>query len=386
MDKQKAPEYFEEIKSFGEAEQEGDKYKISILSTGKNLMNPKKLNESVKIKGNEITFTASSNAINEFKGNEKTQYTFSCSAKKNSPSSAIESTHTSLTIFYTDGTSQRIRLVSEGEPIDVYKNIKVVSEPSKTIKGFSVWGYDNTSTLSDFMIEEGTQVTSFEPYKYDKKDILIKEPLKENDIIYEEDGQIKIFRNTKQYTFTGDEENILINMSYSTESMAVFSIVSDVFNDKKEVSSQYDAISLFCNNFLCGSWFDVYSSKVSKEMIAASADNNSVIYFKILKSKLSSQDVEGFKAWLKANPTTVVYQLATPVTEIVENCVDIDLDTYQEKTYFNILNSLPGSLDFKVPSNLGSSLQNLAKEVNNIWDVINNLLVPGILDVNKKLP
>ncbi|PWX13632.1 hypothetical protein CYK67_07735 [Clostridium perfringens] len=327
----KAPEYFEEIKSFGEAEQEGDKYKISILSTGKNLMNPKKLNESVKIKGNEITFTASSNAINEFKGNEKTQYTFSCSAKKNSPSSAIESTHTSLTIFYTDGTSQRIRLVSEGEPIDVYKNIKVVSEPSKTIKGFSVWGYDNTSTLSDFMIEEGTQVTSFEPYKYDKKDILIKEPLKENDIIYEEDGQIKIFRNTKQYTFTGDEENILINMSYSTESMAVFSIVSDVFNDKKEVSSQYDAISLFCNNFLCGSWFDVYSSKVSKEMIAASADNNSVIYFKILKSKLSSQDVEGFKAWLKANPTTVVYQLATPVTEIVENCVDIDLDTYQEK-------------------------------------------------------
>ena len=94
-------------------------------------------------------------------------------------------------------------------------------------------------------------------------------------------------------------------------------------------------------------------------------------------------DFEAFRNFLKANPTTIVYQLATPITELYENCIDIDLDTYQEKTYFNILNSLPGTLDFKVPSNIGSVVQNMAKEVNNIWDVINNLLVPGLIDVNK---
>lgn len=77
-----------------------------------------------------------------------------------------------------------------------------------------------------------------------------------------------------------------------------------------------------------------------------------------------------------------VYVLDKLVTEIVENCVDIDLDTYQERTYFNILNSLPGTLDFKVPSNIGSVVQNMAKEVNNIWDVINNLLVPSIVKAN----
>lgn len=238
-------------------------------------------------------------------------------------------------------------------------------------------------------LEEGSISTTYEPYKQDKKDILIKEPLRSvndvKDIMYEDNGQVKIDRYIKQYTFNGDEEYISINMSYNTESMAVFSIVSDVFNDKKEVSRQYDATSLFCNKFLCGSWFDIYSSKVSKEMIASSTDNNSVIYFKILKSKLTTPDVNGFKAWLKANPTTIVYQLATPVVEIVENCVDIDLDTFGEKTYFNILNSLPGTLDFKVPSNIGSSLQNLAKEVNNIWYVINNLLVPSLIETNKNI-
>ncbi len=105
---------------------------------------------------------------------------------------------------------------------------------------------------------------------------------------------------------------------------------------------------------------------------------------------METADTSGLKKYFKNlynsnNPVIVYYQLATPTIEIVENCVDIDLDTYQEKTYFNILNSLPGTLDFKVPSNIGSVVQNMAKEVNNIWDVINNLLVPSILDVNKKV-
>ncbi|HBI7049147.1 TPA: hypothetical protein K8M72_000577, partial [Clostridium perfringens] len=182
------------------------------------------------------------------------------------------------------------------------------------------------------------------------------------DIMYEDNGQVKIDRYIKQYTFNGDEENISINMSYNTESMAVFSIVSDVFNDKKEVSSQYDATSLFCNNFLCGSWFDIYSSKVSKEMIASSTDNNSVIYFKILKSKLTTPDVNGFKAWLKANPTTVIYQLATPVTEIVENCVDINLKTFGEKTYVSFENALSGTSSFKAPVDSAGTISRLNRE------------------------
>ncbi|MGU8478829.1 BppU family phage baseplate upper protein, partial [Clostridium perfringens] len=109
------------------------------------------------------------------------------------------------------------------------------------------------------------------------------------------------------------------------------------------------------------------------------------IDIQISKSKLSNPTIEGFKAWLKANPTTIVYQLATPVTEIVENCVDIDLDTYQEKTYFNILNSLPGTLDFKVPSNIGSLVQSNAKEINNINEFINNFILKALLEMNKDL-
>ncbi|EOU2128045.1 DUF2479 domain-containing protein [Clostridium perfringens] len=79
-----------------------------------------------------------------------------------------------------------------------------------------------------------------------------------------------------------------------------------------------------------------------------------------------------------------VYILDKPTTEIVANCVDIDLDTFQERTYFYILNLLPGTLDFRVPSNLGTMIQNMSKEINNIWDVI-DMLVAGLLDTKKEL-
>ena len=55
----------------------------------------------------------------------------------------------------------------------------------------------------------------------------------------------------------------------------------------------------------------IYSSDY--EGIQGSSANSNVI-IRILKSKLTTQDVAGFKTWLAANPVTVIYQLATPIT------------------------------------------------------------------------
>ncbi|MDK0745657.1 BppU family phage baseplate upper protein [Clostridium perfringens] len=383
-------EYFEGIKSFGEAEQEGDKYKISILSHGYNLLDFKKINKNVPWDSNgSQNNIVLDDGLRIFRctSNHYPQQTLVYLKKgtyfitKTITPSRKDLNNKVLMYFYKK--NDKFSMLSGDTNI-------IISESGYYHVGLEAEGSINDNDYFDVRnIGLFSKNIPYEPYKEDKKDILIKEPLRSvgdiQDIMYEDNGQVKIDRYIKQYTFNGDEENISINMSYNTESMAVFSIVSDVFNDKKEVLSQYDATSLFCNNFLCGSWFDIYSSKVSKEMIASSTDNNSVIYFKILKSKLTTPDVNGFKAWLKANPTTIVYQLATPTVEIVENCVDIDLDTFGEKTYFNILNSIKGSLDFKVPSNIASIVQNTAREVNNIWDVINNLLVPSLIDINKNV-
>ena len=46
--------------------------------------------------------------------------------------------------------------------------------------------------------------------------------------------------------------------------------------------------------------------------------SDNILRINISKSKLETQDVAGFKKWLQSNPITVVYQLATPITEDIE--------------------------------------------------------------------
>ncbi|MDK0871164.1 BppU family phage baseplate upper protein [Clostridium perfringens] len=244
----------------------------------------------------------------------------------------------------------RVELASATEPTDITEYINVIN----------------------FMVVNSDKVyEQYIPYQSNKKDILIKEPLRENDIMYEDNGQVKVYRDVKQYTFTGDER-IELSGTQPSDTKYLRFFIEGLDNIKK-----WSGLNVMCNNLPTVQ----LTSKPNLEGIYVS----NTVDIQILKSKLTNPTVEGFKEWLKANPTTIVYQLAEPLVEVVENCVDIDLDTFGEKTYFNILNSLPGSLDFKVPSNIASIVQNTAREVNNIWDVINNLLVPSLIDINKNV-
>ncbi len=349
--------YFEGLKSFGETEKVGDKYKISILSSGKNLTNCKF----------ELGIWNVSPTDQE--------------PNKQSNSNYVRS---SELIDISKFNDQQISISLNGKSVE--GNIKYYTKDRKYIKdvfnapfnpvpnAFYITIHVPLSRFSkydEFQIETGSNSTSYEPYKCDKKDILIKEPLKEREYIYEDNGQVKVYRPTKQYTFTGNETSIIKWATVKDENFIGFCITND---DIPNLTSKRSLV--VCNNF------PSVDGVITKRNMYIAANSVNIC---IEKSALATPDIEGFRAWLKANPTTIVYQLAAPTVEIVENCVDIDLDTFQEKTYFNILNSLPGSLDFKVPSNIASIVQNTAREVNNIWDVINNLLVPGLMDTKKTL-
>lgn len=365
------------IESFGEAEQEGDKYKISILSHGKNFVDfnaqiQDRNGTTHKILPNGIQVTSPSDnrqywchSALRVKLKKNTNYYCSFKYKTQAPGIgwiAIRTINDTLIkdLILNNGSFNS----GDNDEIDVQF---YASLGSPTV--------NNTVEYYDFQIEEGTIPTLSEPYIKDKKDILIKEPLKGigdiKDVLYEDNGQVKINRFASKYTFTGDE-NWIKSGQDGVNTILFYMAKTDIKKGTKNI---------ICSSFITktGIW------NPSTDFDGISMDEGNNIMIRIDKSKLSTLDVEGFKAWLKANPTIIVYQLATPTVEVVENCVDIDLDTYQDKTYFNILNSLPGTLDFKVPSNIGSVVQNMAKEVNNIWDVINNLLVPSLIETNKNI-
>lgn len=272
------PCYFEGLKSFGETEEEGDKYKISILSKS---LNNIKFEQGTfdKTQGTVINVTTriTSNLI---EGNFKSLLNNNLDFKE------------FMTIIFAFDLNKRFISTTS----DWSDHLEISNLPINTKYIRIVIKRKNEKIISP------SDIANVYFGESDKKDILIKEPLRSKDtvqdVLYEDNGQVKIDRyvGIRKYQ-EGDEKN------------------KDVITDK----------------------------------------------------------------------INTVYILDKPVTEIVENCVDIDLDTFGEKTYFNILNSLPGTLDFKVPSNIASIVQNTAREVNNIWDVINNLLVPSLIDINKNV-
>lgn len=383
--------YFEGIKSFGEAEQEGDKYKISILSSGKNFFKSYKS----KSKGNTSIFNIENDNVT-IGTNQSPSWT---NASINYGKLKIGSKYTVSCEGFSGGVGDKVLFAVKkykgrdevGAYGDINKNslsltFTVVDDADIVLRFF----VNNTTpintptsiTYNNIQIVEGIK-TNYAPSIIDKKDILISAPLRSvydvQDIMYEDNGQVKVNRVIGEHLVTGDEN-----------------FITELRNDylygyfTLEGSKAGSGLEAICNQFkyIDGLWNKDNLNVQGKEGFDLSGSNS--LSFQLPISKLETADTSGLKKYFKNlynsnNPVIVYYQLATPTIEIVENCVDIDLDTYQEKTYFNILNSLPGTLDFKVPSNIGSVVQNMAKEVNNIWDVINNLLVPSIVKANGNL-
>ena len=102
-----------------------------------------------------------------------------------------------------------------------------------------------------------------------------------------------------------------------------------------------------------------------KEFIRIYTDDANALYIRILKSKLATQDANGFKQWLSKNPITIQYELAT------ESVKTVNLTTVNEKgetTHFMPLEGtmhvqstgeiIPSTFDMSVP--VEATMQNLA--------------------------
>ena len=359
------PKYFEEIGSVGDKEQTKEEYKINILSNNKNLINLKKVltekninyvleNDAYNFYTNGKLFTDGIFTINN---NDKRQYTVSCKVKLKT------ATNFRIGMLYTDGSfASSVICTSTTDFVET----EVTSNPNKQLKLIRLdWSVPGELSMKDLQIEIGNKKTSFEPHIFDERIILLKEPLQDNDFLYEDNEQVKVYRKKKQYTFTGNESIKYFALTDETTELG-FEFLDFKLGFKTVDNNFPNAIS---NRFkVCST---VYSGS-SYEGIALNQNGNT--YIRISKDKLSTPNVDGIKAWLKANPTTVVYELAEPTTEILENCADMNVNTYKNKTYITTDNQIKGELEFKTQNNFGTIMKNVNRCISKIFNSLNNIL------------
>ncbi|MEO2601024.1 hypothetical protein [Clostridium butyricum] len=122
---------------------------------------------------------------------------------------------------------------------------------------------------------------------------------------------------------------------------------------------------LVCDKFINKTASSLYNNPV--EGIGKSA---TAIAIHIIGSKLQSQDLSGLKAWLQVNNVTVYYQLATPVTELIDNAKI--LKTFKDG-YLSLENTITPIVNLNYSVNISSVLNSHAEIIGKHNDYIRSI-------------
>ncbi|AWG96522.1 virion structural protein [Clostridium phage CPS2] len=333
-----------EIKSFGQEEN-----KISILSSGKNIFNIK-------------NFKISQGSVYGYMELDKTISKYTLSIKEKDADVDITDIYFGFSETGIDATLGTNWIIENGK--------KIKDSLTATSKFLSVYPNSKESLEKIFkkyniQLEAGTQTSPYQPYECDKKDILLSELGFDeglrglNTTVYDELNDIEnvVIKRIEKYVFTGNED-ISIN-DERTETISF-----------RYLNNSHETSWIDTDNLLCSSLPSI-GQKIYESDFEGTASDKIGFIFRINKTKLITPDISGFKTWLKNNPTTVYYKLAEPIeTPLNEN---INVKTFNDKTYVNFENSINGTSSFKVPVNTNKLINDLKFEKEDLKEKFNNL-------------
>ena len=355
--------YFEGIKSVGEQEKIGDKYKVGIKSYGKNLLDIEKFKNVENHNNVPKTELATFNKCFLIKNTKpNTKYTI-CRT-----SSAVGTVNVS--ILNSDGS--RASLTSG---TSTNRTIETSSDGLLYIAIQSVTQERITTALSEsgeLWLEEGAIPTPYEPYQSDTKYLLVDEPLRSlpNGVADEitEDGE-EIRRVVK---FIMNDETCK-NVSVWHNTTASFNYIRFYIYYRQIPEGVIGVMNSSCLN-------DKYVAKGSPYGNEFESCNcvNDYIGVSIKVSEIPNfydmtivEKINAVREWLKENPITVYYQALEPI--ITKHNKNIKLKTFEGKTHITSDNYLRPTLSCKVPSNVQAVVSSLMlenEELNNTISVM----------------
>lgn len=329
--------YFEGIKSFGQQED-----KISILSNGKNLgLKYKTSNNS------NIEF----NLISDIKENVNCNISFDGEGIGILDRNTVYYTPT-LGGQYSKGTATKTGNIIKSTVLTFTRDeIKNLLEGTATIKIYAN-NLINSYKPKWTQLEYGTETTSYEPYKCDKKDILLQnlgfdEGLRGlNNSVYDELNDIKNVAIKRVGKKIITSELPITLQSINVHGIANFAIpIDDLYKDRVG----------FCNKLILQ---DTLIADTITEGFTLSVGARGA-FIRVKSEKASN--VEEFKQYLATlNEPIVIYYPCEPVETPLDE--SIALKVFNEKTYVEFQNSISGTSSFKAPVNTVDTIARLNRE------------------------
>lgn len=316
-----------DIRSVGDKVEGQELYEIPVLSVGKNLI-PSNLIAKGWINSDGVLSNGDSTVIKFVKVKQLTNYSFSNNGKWfNIP-----------TIFYYDKDK---KLISK----DTYT--WKLSTPSNCcyVQLYLGDGIDNNVQL-----EEGTQVTPYEPYQEDKLTILSPTPLEKvgdvRDRIICKDGVWGVEKNV--YTVTSDYFYQASNKQlwYLSKSKSPSWVSKNIWN---EISNM-----VMCNYYSEVATYD--KVLVTEGIFIDHKGSNPNIIIGTNDANISSL------------PSDLItkYQLTTPQFIPLPHDQQVKLRTFANKTNISFGCEIEGTIKAQVPKSIGATVNTHTEQINNL--------------------
>lgn len=281
-------------------------------------------------------------------------------------------------------TCSYFELYECGELSDCYikykdwKVIKTVSNQQTTtttvnknhlIIAFDTNFFTSSEKLNKVIVNKGDAITSCKEYQADKKRLLFyneetqsweKPVLREWDSIEKHaNGKYYYHQRSGEVVLNGSE-NYLMQDELTNSVVFRYTIDNSYL---RPLEGNNSIIPSFSDKFVCELLTGHQINITDMETIAFTTN---YIKIRISKSKLSTQDVQGFKQWLQTNNVTVVYQLAQ---EKVYECTNIDLITYEGETNYVVESgAIVPKTTLKVHNNISNVVNILQEKVSLLED------------------
>lgn len=335
------PQYFEGLKSVGE--KEDGNHKISISSVGKNLFD--KSNKIIK--GQAL-------ALHDGLYDDSTMFSSQFIKVKPSTTYGLTQVHWG---WYCDVNKKKLSDFGSnhtGITLTTPSNCHYIRVSGKI------------DSLDLVQIECNNQTTDYEPYKSDKKEILLNEPLRGlpngiKDTIEKVNGEWKIIRRCGQDTLNG---NSLTGFIVGAAGEAIGENVNRInfFLEKAQWNVNRNKTVIVCNNFSHIDFHATSNGSVerNREAICFHSNDSKYINLHILKSRLSEQTMAAARTWLNANPITVVYELEN---YIIEDINPITLQCWKNGTISLAEEVIPAKTTHTVALNKSAQIQKNIEEL-----------------------
>lgn len=209
--------------------------------------------------------------------------------------------------------------------------------------------------LDTVQIEEGTVATSYEKYYEYNASVLLNSPLLKGDELIMKDGELCHYHKRDKCILDGSNDE---DIRYFNNTIIEKENTVDFYLPH---NTQLKNSIIICDNFTTVN--DTFRNDT--ECCSGKGGTGYNLWFSILRSELSTLDVLGFRQWLQANPTTVIYELAEPwyepiqIGKIMLECIN--------NSIFTIDTDLPVKSSINYSASI-PSVQAMSNDINSLQD------------------